>query len=1144
MQSRNTKKQFCFKLPFASWVHLFVISLTYIESDTQKEDSEAVEPDELFSWLSPSFWEVKSRREILETRRKTGSLQWVPEIEELKTWKTEADSESRVLWLNGLPGIGKSTIAAFLIQTVETMYPNAVVLHFFCDRKPGLNRVSDIIRTFAYQLLLSKKIPAVRNRLETLRKGKFDITQSSTSLFAELIQAPCTSLGLAVPLYIFIDDLDKCQSDTVSGYSELSEILSLLSKLPNSHLLVTSTPSLSIPLLAKASRQILRDETSIDIAEYVRSEVQNSEKLQKTFKAIGEDPVTYLTLRANGMFRWVVLILFLAEKAASQTLEDFIHALESLPKDLEEVYKKILDGVKNYDLVKEALMWILGSERVFTTAEVRSAMEVGGRTIVLDFREGFLQSDIGSLIQITKSSTGAPTVRLIHDTLRDFFTSSIHAKGNRFHISESWMHSQITVQSLRHLSSCSSANSFSKYAVHYWMEHFRRVESSSEHLWLVAKEVYSFLRGDGLKNWIQLEYDENKFGLTFQIGFLHRVVNRLYLSMQQSQPPTPCSEEDEELFKVIRRLRMSELYELIAKAAAKVWLYNDLGWQWFGSAGELAIQCLRVMDESLANPNFNWLHWYSQAEYQNFLPSSKEEIHGLAAVAGFDESTASAICLSNLAAALTWFNKNSNEAATLLEKSIKQEPLNVHYRTRMGAILESQGRHDEAIKYYDEAKDLDTTRKTCATFCFWQLKANASKENGDLEATIAIYNLAIADDPKTSSMYYLDQAAAYRLNGNYEGAQKVYRYAIQHDPESSADYWINMAEMYAEEGEWEKTINTYLEALKDVEEDQQHVIRDAWLELATSLHEEENYETAKMLLEVAVEANRKDTIYMGRPEKQEFLEQLGMEYLCLAEWDTAITVYKTLIESNYCLTEWEQGIREFSLNSYHWLLGTAYFGAGKLSEAESCFSRNGGTHEVVEVYVRQGQWEAAKTQCQQDLYTVPLEDPEWTGEVWFDLGWLLEREGEGDAACHCYQKAADYFNEALETCEQPDNGRFRPPLDFANIMWSLGLALEKLGCNSAEKLFESAVTFAEGHDNVLEDIRHDLSRGKGEDGCILVPTWLERKEKARRRVRYSRRGFYGRWEKSPDQGSKNWKAKRLEKDGKRLEDVSRPLRST
>jgi hypothetical protein len=494
---------------------------------------------------------------------------------ELEIWKTaDADSESRLLWLNGLPGVGKSTVAAFLIENFEISNPNAVVLYFFCKNTSKLNHVSDIIRTFAYQLLLSTKIPAIRNHLERLRKDNFDIAQTSTSLFAELIQTPCASLGSAVPLYIFIDGLDKCQSDTVSGHSELPEFLSLLSKLPNSRLLVTSTRGLSIPLLAKASREILPHETSIDIAEYVRSEVQKSAKLQKNFKAIGKDPIEYLTSRANGIFLWVVLVLPLAEKAAAQTLEDFIQALEGLPKDLEDVYRMILHGVEKYELVRDALLWLTGSDRVLTTAELRGAMELGGRTIVLDFEEGFLQSDIGSLIQITDSSTGVPTVRLIHGSLRDFLIDPIHAKDNRFHISESLIHSHITVRSLCHLSSCSSPNSFSKYAALHWMEHFRQVEPSSENFWLVAKEVCSFLLGDGLKNWIKLEYEESRPERALGIGIMHRIINRLYSAMQQTQPPTICSKEDEEFFKLIRSfldLGMRGLYRLVGTAAAKVW---------------------------------------------------------------------------------------------------------------------------------------------------------------------------------------------------------------------------------------------------------------------------------------------------------------------------------------------------------------------------------------------------------------------------------------------------------------------------------------------------------------------------------------------------------------------------------------------
>jgi tetratricopeptide (TPR) repeat protein len=330
------------------------------------------------------------------------------------------------------------------------------------------------------------------------------------------------------------------------------------------------------------------------------------------------------------------------------------------------------------------------------------------------------------------------------------------------------------------------------------------------------------------------------------------------------------------------------------------------------------------------------------------------------------------------------------------------------------------------------------------------LRANASKESGDLEATIVIYNLAIADDPENCSMrtgkYYSNQAAAYRLTDDYQSARKVYRHAIDHDPDWSAYYWNEMAETYAAEGELSEAINTYLDALKNLDKEQRSEIRRRWRDLAESLHHDGECKNAKMLLEAAVERDCKDSGYLDR---------LGKEGICVADWDTAITAYKTLIEADHCLTEEDLMIQQLFLDPYYWSLGVAYLGAGKLSEAENCFSRKGGTHELVEIYVRQGQWDAAKAQCCRDLKAVPTEFPERIGEALFDLGWLLEQEGERDASSHCYLEAAQYFMEALKS-EGSVDGKLWPSLDLTNYTWSLALTFEKIGaqltCGTAVRI--------------------------------------------------------------------------------------------
>ena len=193
-----------------------------------------------------------------------------------------------------------------------------------------------------------------------------------------------------------------------------------------------------------------------------------------------------------------------------QTIKDFKKALEELPSDLEDLYRTILSRVKYPHLVKDALMWIIGSDRELTTEELRGAIESESSEdkIFLHF-EGFLQREAGSLIQISHLSKEQSIVRLIHGSLRDFITEPNLCKDENFLLPATAIQSNITIRCLRYLSICSSPDPFSKYAVHNWMEHFRQVKTSSDEFWLVIRELHFFLHGKGLDNWIKWEYERH-----------------------------------------------------------------------------------------------------------------------------------------------------------------------------------------------------------------------------------------------------------------------------------------------------------------------------------------------------------------------------------------------------------------------------------------------------------------------------------------------------------------------------------------------------------------------------------------------------------------------------------------------------------
>ena len=89
-------------------------------------------------------------------------------------------------------------------------------------------------------------------------------------------------------------------------------------------------------------------------------------------------------------FRWVALQLAELEKCSSP--DEITKKLAELPKDLEDIYKRILNNIDkdHRDHVRTFLQWLAFSKRVMTTAEI-------AETITVDFA-----SEYGPVFNSTK----------------------------------------------------------------------------------------------------------------------------------------------------------------------------------------------------------------------------------------------------------------------------------------------------------------------------------------------------------------------------------------------------------------------------------------------------------------------------------------------------------------------------------------------------------------------------------------------------------------------------------------------------------------------------------------------------------------------------------------------------------------------
>ncbi|KAF5005359.1 hypothetical protein FDECE_8171 [Fusarium decemcellulare] len=251
------------------------------------------------------------------------------------------------LWLNGIPGGGKTVIAGAIIQAAimrSRTESDVVVAFFFCDYKQESTLTPvNILGSIASQLAIQRDdtfelLQVYYNELHPAR------TLNKPADPNELVAIIASMCELLQQVIIVVDGLDECGD----GIGDVLEILSDLAGY---------TGTTSIALLSRNDfeiKQVLEDNFNQipieahtdDVDIYVRAEMERrirAKQLDLQNLRIKDEIHHELVSRANGMFRWVVCQLdYLSELI---TDADRRLALNELPPTLPETYLRLLERI-------------------------------------------------------------------------------------------------------------------------------------------------------------------------------------------------------------------------------------------------------------------------------------------------------------------------------------------------------------------------------------------------------------------------------------------------------------------------------------------------------------------------------------------------------------------------------------------------------------------------------------------------------------------------------------------------------------------------------------------------------------------------------------------------------------------------------
>ncbi|KAG1766338.1 hypothetical protein EV702DRAFT_794981 [Suillus placidus] len=375
------------------------------------------------------------------------------------------------IWLNGLAGVGKSTVAFTIAEEMKAA--QRLVGTFFFSHK-HTQKVAAIIPTIAYQLALA--FPRVREDIVKAIENDDSLLsprKSHADQIRELVIKPLETLQFRQePYVIIIDALDECFPS-----EEAARLVTLLTDavagpdLPVIHVIFTSRPNAAA--MPSGVHEILlttRDDDTIrDVRFFLRASLDKTRTICPT--VFGQPPIAWpledefetLAFKAGGLFVYAAMAMNFISAAGyhpQERLELLLREKSTVGADIDQLYQQIIETSQDPLAYCRMLASIIHLSKPLSLAALQDLFHADIQSLAATL-EAF------SPIILTD---GVGNVEIYHASLRDFMSDPLRSK--QYHIDDAHAH--------EHLACCC-------------LDSFLRRSSSSDHYPYLAWDRHIFM---------------------------------------------------------------------------------------------------------------------------------------------------------------------------------------------------------------------------------------------------------------------------------------------------------------------------------------------------------------------------------------------------------------------------------------------------------------------------------------------------------------------------------------------------------------------------------------------------------------------------------------------------------------------------
>ncbi|KAH6702884.1 hypothetical protein BKA61DRAFT_619706 [Leptodontidium sp. MPI-SDFR-AT-0119] len=364
------------------------------------------------------------------------SGKWLLQDNKMKSWLDHKNASSPLLWMNGIPGAGKTILASVIIEACQKVQSIAVI-YFYCNyQDPQRKTFVAVARALLVQLLNlnDELLPYLYDKCI----GSGQVSLVSSQLYKELLE---TALKTgSIQTFIVIDGLDECDP------LERNAILSFLTPIVKAEGPTGRLRALIVSQDENDIRKVFRGSPVLKLMDaHNKSDIEGyadhwCSEIQKKF-GLPVETIQYIRTAvcegSDGMFLFAKLVLTnLFDQMTPEKLYKEIQP-GTFPKGFEKAYSRIVvriyenQNIEERETAKRLLGWISCSKRALKWHEIQGAICTNAADQTVDFENRRLCSNIrdicGSLVEVLPGDR----VRLVHGTAKSYLVHNDYVQIQR-----------------------------------------------------------------------------------------------------------------------------------------------------------------------------------------------------------------------------------------------------------------------------------------------------------------------------------------------------------------------------------------------------------------------------------------------------------------------------------------------------------------------------------------------------------------------------------------------------------------------------------------------------------------------------------------------------------------------------------------